>query len=153
MKLGWSAVTLTASLSIASPCLAEDSQTTREGFYVGIASGEYTPIQKWESSYTLGGGGNIIAGYQLSPNWALQFDWSMWLLSGSGLATWDLKAIPAVKLDLGASRVRPFALAGAGLDAQLNEPESTWTARAVLMLGVGLQAELRPGCRIFVEGI
>lgn len=123
------------------------------GFYVGIASGEYVPIKKWPSSYTLGGGGNFIAGYQLDSRWALQLDTSMWLLSGSGLDTWDFKGILAVKRDLGASSVRPFVMAGVGLDEQLSQPQSTWTSRAVLTLGLGLQVELRPGCRVFVEGI
>jgi hypothetical protein len=148
-------VLLAARLACAeggSPAADATAKPVR-GFYLGIASGQFFPIEKWPSRYTFGGGGDFIGGYQVSEHWALQLDSTMWLLSGGGLDTWDLKVTPQVKADIGPWRLKPIVSAGAGLDYQLDEPSGTSIVRPVLTLAAGAQYEMRPGCRVFVEGI
>ena len=142
------------SLAVSSASVGEEPSAGRlssGGVYVGIATGGYFPIQKWPSSYTLGGGGNLIVGYQFDLHWSLQLDTTMWLLSGDGRDTWDLKVIPQVRLDIGTSVVRPFVLTGFGFNYQLDQPGSSSTIRPVLTAGLGLGYEFRTGCRLFIE--
>jgi hypothetical protein len=67
-----------------------------KGWYAGIASGWYFPVQAWPTTYRLGGGGMFLLGEQINRHWAVQWDLNMWLFSGSGRDTWDLKTGPAI---------------------------------------------------------
>src|SRR5262249_5358678 len=67
-----------------------------KGWCAGIASGWYFPVQAWPTTYRLGGGGMFQLGDQMNRHWAIQLDLNMWLFSGNGRDTWDLKAGPVV---------------------------------------------------------
>jgi hypothetical protein len=139
-----------AAVFFVSSVAAADSHGT---FYVGIATGEYIPVKQFQASSTFGGGGNIIFGYQRNAHWSLQLDWTMWLLSGGGYTTWDLKAIPEMKVDIGSWSVKPFVLGGIGIDYQLDNPGNASSARTVLVAGAGLRWNLHAHSALFIEGL
>ena len=131
---------LILALCIGAPLAqAEGVQSQAGGWYAGMASGQFFPIKKWSSSYWLGGGGNFLLGYKFNSNLSIQLATNMWLLSGDGNDTWDLKILPEVKSNLIGNKWSPYLLAGVGSDHQLNYPGSISTWNVVLPLGFGVE--------------
>jgi hypothetical protein len=124
-----------------------------DGWYVGIASGWYFPIQEWPTAYRLGGGGAYFVGREFTSRWAIQDDVNMWLLSGSTRSTWDLKTGPTIVWTPSESRVSPLFLAGIGLDAQTNYPTRTSTGGLMVPVGAGVLFRMSGRGKAFVEGM
>jgi hypothetical protein len=124
-----------------------------EGWYVGIASGWYFPIQQWPTAYRLGGGGAYFVGKELASRWAIQDDVNMWLLSGSTRSTWDLKTGPTITWTPAESRVSPLFLAGIGLDVQTNYPARTSAGALMVPVGAGVLFRVNNRGKAFVEGM
>src|SRR5262245_52310731 len=108
------------------------SPPSEVGWYVGIASGWYFPIQQWPTAYVLRGGVTYFVGRRLDPQWGVQLDVNMWLLSGSQRSTWDMKTGPTLQWMPSAARVAPFALVGVGVDLQTNYPARSSTVGAMV---------------------
>ena len=102
---------------------------------------------------TLGGGGSFLVGYAKNDRWAAQLDANMWLCSGNGIDTWDIKVIPEVTHAFGGGAVAPFALTGVGVEYQRLYPAKTAIVAAVVPLGAGVQWRMSGGGRFFIEGI
>ena len=133
------------------PGAAQESH--QASWFAGIASGWYFPTKKWTSSYTLGGGGSFLVGYAKNDRWAAQLDANMWLCSGNGIDSWDIKVIPEVTHAFGGGAVAPFALTGVGVEYQRLYPAKTAILAAVVPLGAGVQWRMNGGGRFFIEGI
>lgn len=140
----------TSQLVDAERGMPRDSTATK-GWYAGIASGWYFPIHSWKMSYQLGGGGEFLVGDQISDHWAIQLDANMWLLSGSGQDTWDLKAGPSVLWTPGSRRISPFVLAGFGADYQKLYPARVSTVAPMIQVGLGLRFAMGAKSAFFIE--
>jgi hypothetical protein len=136
---------------LSSPCFAADGTLSSGGWYAGIASGYFFPIRKWDSSYTVGGGGDFFGGYQINAHLAVEIGVNMWLLAGDNNNTWDLKLLPELKWSPFSWKLRPYVFAGVGSDYQLNHPSGTSTWNAVVPLGAGIRWDVHPKYRIFLE--
>lgn len=147
----WPELTAHASAQELAPRSAQSDSTTNEGWYVGIASGWYFPIQAWQSAYRLGGGGTFILGDQINRHWAIQFDGNMWLLSGSGKDTWDLKAGPSVIWTSSGRAIAPFVSAGFGFDFQTDYPGKVSTIAPMIPVGLGLRFAMGTKSAFFIE--
>jgi hypothetical protein len=121
------------------------------GWYAGIASGWYFPIQAWPTTYQLGGGGMFLLGDQLNRHWAVQLDLNMWLFSGNGRDTWDLKTGPVILWTPSDRRLAPFLLAGAGVDFQTNYPEQVSRLAPMMTVGAGVRFAMGVRNSFFVE--
>jgi hypothetical protein len=122
-----------------------------QGWYAGIATGWYFPIEKPSSAYSLGGGGVLLLGYQLTSSLSLRLEVNMSLLAGDQHDTWNLRATPEIKWDLGSWRLRPYVWTGAGLAYEALYPGPVSSATLVIPIGVGLQWELDSRTRLFVQ--
>jgi hypothetical protein len=120
------------------------------GWYAGIASGWYFPIQRWRTPYVLGGGGNFFAGREFTEHVDAQLDVNMWLLSGTPRSTWDFKAAPSLVWTPGRGRILPFASAGIGVDVQTNYPSRTSAIGAMIPLGGGVRFGLGSKSSLFI---
>jgi hypothetical protein len=134
--------------------LAAQEATPRDsaphGWYAGIASGWYFPTQRWNSPYTVGGGGTLLLGRETGRHWAVQIEANMWLLSGSAQDTWDLKAGPVVTWTAG-SVLAPFAFAGLGVDVQTSYPARSSTVGPMVPVGAGLRFAIGPDRAVFMQ--
>ena len=129
----------------------EQIQPSVRSWYAGIATGLYLPIERLSSPYSVGGGGNLLLGYQLSPNLSLRLEVNMSLLAGDPHDTWSLRATPEIKWDIGDWRLQPFLWTGVGLAYEATYPGPVSTATVVLPIGVGLQWNIDSRTRLFVQ--
>lgn len=129
------------------------AQERADSWYAGIASGWYFPIRKWPSTYTLGGGGSFVLGRRFAAGWAVQLDANMWLCSGSGLDTWDIKVTPQLVHAFGRRRLAPFVLTGLGVDYQISYPARASSVSVVVPAGIGLRWQLHSRSSLFLEAI
>jgi len=120
-------------------------------WYAGIATGWYFPVASLSSPYSLGGGGVLFAGYQLSSNLSLRLEVNMSMQGGDPHDTWSLRATPEIKWDLGSWRLQPFVWTGVGLAYQATYPGPVSTATVSIPVGVGVQWNLDSRSRIFVQ--
>jgi hypothetical protein len=120
-------------------------------WYAGIASGWYFPVATLSSPYSLGGGGVLLAGYQLSSSLSIRLEVNQSLLGGSPHDVWSLRATPEIKWDLGRSKLQPFLWTGVGLAYQATYPGPESTATVVVPVGLGLQWNLDSRSRLFVQ--
>jgi hypothetical protein len=117
----------------------------------GIATGWYFPVASLSSPYTVGGGGVLLVGYQLSSSLSLRLEVNQSLRGGSPHDTWSLRATPEIKWDLGHWRLQPFVWTGVGLAYQATYPGPVSTATVVIPVGVGLQWNVDARSRLFVQ--
>ena len=96
----------------------EQPSPSARRWYAGIATGWYFPVASLSSPYSLGGGGVLFAGYQLSSNLSLRLEVNMSMQGGNPHDTWSLRATPEIKWDLGSWRLQPFVWTGVGLAYQ-----------------------------------
>jgi hypothetical protein len=75
----------------------------------------------------------------------------MWLLAGDTNTTWHLKVLPVLKWYPILWKLKPYLLAGVGFDYQLNYPGAVPTWNMALPLGAGVQWDLHPRYRLFLE--
>jgi hypothetical protein len=122
-----------------------------EGWYAGIASGWYFPVQAWPTRYQLGGGGMFLLGDQVSRHWAVQMDLNMWLFSGDGRDTWDLKTGPVFLWTPNGRGIEPFLLAGAGVDFQTNYPAQVSRIAPMMTVGAGVRFAMGGRGAFFLE--
>jgi len=120
-------------------------------WYAGIASGWYFPVAKLSSPYSLGGGGILLVGRQLSSSLSVRLEVNQSLQGGSPHDTWSLRVTPELKWDLGSWRLQPFVWTGVGLAYQATYPGPVSTATVVVPVGLGLQWNLDSGSRLFVQ--
>ena len=93
----------------------ESALPSSRSWYAGIATGWYFPIERPSSPYSLGGGGVLLLGHQLSSRLSLRLEINMSLLGGDPHDTWSLRVTPEIKWDLFGERLTPFLWSGAGL--------------------------------------
>jgi hypothetical protein len=155
LGIAWVAGAL-AGLATA-PRLARAQETPASsaaiGWYTGVASGWYFPIQHWPTAYVLGGGGTYFTGRQVSSTVGVELDVNMWLLSGSERSTWDMKSGPIVRWTPRPGRVALFGLTGLGVDLQTNYPARATNVAPMLPLGLGVQAVVTGRSDCFVEAM
>ncbi|HET9155239.1 MAG TPA: hypothetical protein VFN91_01150 [Myxococcaceae bacterium] len=120
-------------------------------WYAGIATGWYFPIERPSSPYSLGGGGILLLGHQLSSRVSLRLEINMSLLGGDPHDTWSLRVTPEVKWDLFGGRLTPFLWTGAGLAYAAVYPGPDSAATLVIPVGVGIQWDLDSRTRLFVQ--
>jgi len=129
----------------------EPAQPVSPTWYAGIATGWYFPLEKPASPYSVGGGGVLLVGYQLSPSVSLRLEVNMSLLGGEPHDVWSLRVTPEIKWDVGPWRLSPFLWVGAGLAYQSIYPGPESTGTLVIPVGVGLQWKLDSRTRFFVQ--
>ena len=93
----------------------ESALPSSRSWYAGIATGWYFPIERPSSPYSLGGGGVLLLGHQLSSRLSLRLEINMSLLGGDPHDTWSLRVTPEIKWDLFGGRLTPFLWSGVGL--------------------------------------
>ena len=130
---------------------AESPLPSSRSWYAGIATGWFFPIERPSSPYSLGGGGVLLLGHQLSPRLSLRLEVNMSLLAGDPHDTWSLRVTPEIKWDLFAARLTPFLWSGAGLAYAAVYPGPDSAATLVIPVGVGVQWDLDSRTRLFVQ--
>jgi hypothetical protein len=93
----------------------------------------------------------FLLGEQINHHWAAQWDLNMWLLSGSGRDTWDLKTGPVVLWTPSGRRVSPFFLGGAGVDFQTDYPQRVSRLAPMISIGAGVRVSMGVRNAFFVE--
>src|SRR5262249_55195563 len=122
-----------------------------KGWYAGIASGWYFPVQAWPTTYRLGGGGLFQIGDQMNRHWAIQLDLKSLLFFRKGRDTWDLKTGPVVLWTPSVRTVAPFVLVGVGIDFQTNYPEQVSRLAPMAPLGAGVRFAMGQRGAFFLE--
>jgi len=141
----------TRSSSADAASLKSADARGNTGWYAGIASGYYFPAQAWSTTYQLGGGGMFLLGEQLNPHWAVQLDLNMWLFSGNGRDTWDLKTGPVLVGTPSDRTIAPFFLAGAGVDFQTDYPAQVSRLAPTMSVGAGVRFAMGVRNAFFIE--
>ena len=129
----------------------ESALPSSRSWYAGIATGWYFPIERPSSPYSLGGGGVLLLGHQLSSRLSLRLEINMSLLGGDPHDTWSLRVTPEIKWDLFGGRLTPFLWSGAGLAYAAVYPGPESAATLVIPVGVGIQWDLDSRTRLFVQ--
>lgn len=129
---------------------AEDENISQ--WYLATGIGLSVPLQNWNPGYYLGGGGDFLLGCSFDPHWALQLAYDQWFFTGAGFSTTDFRFLPELKWTPGAGAMKPYFLAGPGLDFQRNYPGTASSTNFTSLLGAGLEFGLSPKSRLFVEG-
>ncbi len=150
LVLGMACVQLLGS-PVARAAEEEQPPPSTRSWYAGIATGWYFPVAKLSSPYSVGGGGILLVGCQLSSNLSLRLEVNQSLQGGTPHDTWSLRATPEIKWDLGMWRLQPFVWTGVGLAYQATYPGPVSTATVVIPVGVGLQWTLNSHSRLFVQ--
>jgi hypothetical protein len=130
---------------------AEPASPSSRGWYAGIATGWFFPIEHPSSPYSLGGGGILLVGHQLSSRLSMRLEVNMSLLGGDPHDTWSLRVTPEIKWDLFAGRLTPFLWTGAGLAYAAIYPGPESAATLVIPVGAGIQWDLDSRTRLFVQ--
>jgi hypothetical protein len=141
----------THSSSTDAASLKSNDLRENTGWYAGIASGYYFPVQAWPTTYQLGGGGMFLLGDQLNRHWAVQLDLNMWLFSGNGRDTWDLKTGPVLVWTPSERTIAPFFLAGAGVDFQTDYPAQVSGLAPTMSVGAGVRFAMGVRNAFFIE--
>ena len=146
-------ITLAQVFGIPAARATEDERPPPSvgSWYAGIATGWYFPVERLSSPYAVGGGGDLILGYQLSSTLSLRLEVDMALVAGDPHDTWSLRVTPEVKWDLGSWTLQPFVFGGVGLAYQATHPGPVSAATVVFPVGAGLQWNLASGTRLFVQ--
>ena len=150
LVLGMALVQLLGS-PVARATEEEPPLPSARSWYAGIASGWYFPVATLSSPYSLGGGGILLVGHQLSSSLSLRLEVNQSLQGGSPHDTWSLRVTPELKWDLGSWRLQPFVWTGVGLAYQATYPGPVSTATVVIPVGLGLQWNLDSRSRLFVQ--
>ena len=150
LVLGIACVQLVGS-TVARAAEEEQSPPSTRRWYAGIATGWYFPVATLSSPYSLGGGGVLLVGYQLSSSFSLRLEVNQSLRGGSPHDTWSLRMTPEIKWDLGSGRLQPFLWTGVGLAYQATYPGPVSTATLVIPVGLGVQWNVDSRSRLFVQ--
>lgn len=132
----------------------DDSAKTASspGWYLGMGLGIDAPVLNWDTDYPVGGGGDMIFGYRLSPSCSLQLTLNPLFFTGGGLSVCDVRVSPELKLCNPIQNVTPYVLMGPGYDFQFDSPSGYTTSSMAVVLGLGFDFELKPGEHAFIEG-
>jgi len=129
----------------------ESASPSSRTWYASIATGWYFPIERPSSPYSLGGGGVLLVGRQLSSRLSLRLEVNMSLLGGDPHDSWSLRATPEIKWDLFGGRFTPYLWTGAGLAYAAVYPGPETAATLVIPVGVGIQWDLDSRTRLFLQ--
>lgn len=119
--------------------------------YLGLGTGAGLPGSNWDSNYYLGGGANLILGYQLDKNLGAQVDAEEWFFTGGGNSLYNLRGLAEVKYTFDSQGWQPYLLAGAGTVFQTLSPTGDNTANFDALGGLGVQFDLAPKTHLFLE--
>ncbi len=136
------------------------AQASAGPWFLSVAGGIDVPAQNWIPAYSLGGGGQVAAGYRLSEEWAVELDLDDFYFSGSGITTgavsdYESRVLPTARYSFRTgSDIRPYVLAGLGIDLQfLSGPAGGALATSFAMAaGLGVEWEMDPRMFLFAEG-
>jgi hypothetical protein len=149
---------LVVAMLIQYPILAEDNSEDSgaapgalSSWYMGTGLGVAVPSQDWNPDFTLGGGGNIFAGYRFNPNLALQVDLNPWFFTGNGHTLADGRAFCDLRVSLPSKGYVTYVLLGPGYDLQVASPSGYNTGSLAGNFGLGAQFDIHPGSYLFVE--
>ena len=128
-------------------------------FYYGIGTGADLPGSQWNADDYVGAGAQVLGGYQVDPNWAGQLDVQEWIFAGGGNSLYNLRVLAEAKYTFegqGPSSAsgpgwQPYLLAGPGMVFQSLSPSGDSTANFDVLGGVGIQADLAPRTRWFLQ--
>jgi len=96
LVLGMACVQLLGS-PVARATEEEQPLPSARSWYAGIASGWYFPVAKLSSPYSVGGGGILLIGYQLSSQLSIRLEVNQSLQGGSPHDVWSLRVTPEIK--------------------------------------------------------
>lgn len=153
LALGW----LLLSQAHAQQDVAmENNDTSNQpasisAWYVGIGVGVNAPIENWDPSYTLGGGGLLFGGVRLNSLLAVQLDLNPWFFTGGGNSTYDYRAFCDLRFNVPGPGVDTYFLLGPGYDVQVGNPSGYSTSSVAGNAGLGFQFDIHPGEHLFVE--
>jgi len=121
-------------------------------WYLGIGLGITAPLQDWDPSFTLGGGGILFAGYQLDSLVAIQADLNPWFYTGGGNSIYDYRTSLDLRFNIQSRGMTTYLFLGPGYDVQVGNPSGYSTSSLAAVAGLGFQFDLHPGERLFLEG-
>jgi hypothetical protein len=132
--------------------LNTDSSASRLSWYLSFSAGAGFPVQNWDPTYTVGGGGGILAGYRVDPAWAIQLGIHQRFFTSESASLFDFRILPELRWNFVRSNVSPYLLIGPGFDFQFNHPTGYDSSSFVAEGGLGVQFDLRENEHLFVEG-
>jgi len=136
----------------ANPTFAQDANfDSAHAFYLGAGTGADLPGSQWNSDYYIGGGAQVLAGYELDPNWAAQLNLEQWFFIGGSDSLYNLRALFEAKYSFAGQGWQPYLLAGAGPIFQALYPSGDSTANFDALVGAGLQFDLAPRTHWYLE--
>jgi len=127
-------------------------------FYLEVDGGIDLPMSGWQSAYSLGPGFEVKGGYTLDPNWAIQLDLETFFFSGTNAAgnvsDEEVLALPTVRYQFGGTVLKPYLLAGLGVEFESlsNAPFTTPVTDFDGAVGAGCETGLTDRLSLFVEG-
>lgn len=136
-----------------SKVLAEASDLrTPPGWYLGVGLGVDAPVQNWDPSFLLGGGGDCVVGYRFDPSLSLQLTLNPWMFTSPVESILDLRSSLELKLTNPSPGWSAYLLAGPGYDFQSITTSNYTTSSLAAVVGLGFQFDFRPGEHAFIEG-
>jgi hypothetical protein len=149
----------TQPTAMATP--APSSTATKSSpWYLSIGGGIDIPARNWVTAYSLGGGGNVVVGYQLARDWAVELHLDNFIFSGSSNTTaavsdYESRILPTVRYTIPTgSDIQPYVLVGLGMDVQiLNGPSGNAVVTSFdIAPGLGLEWKMDSKLYLFGEG-
>ena len=121
---------------------------------VGIGPLVAAPMNDINTSYHAAFGGKIYLGYALSRDWRVQLDLDNVYYSNNPLSDYELRILPCLKYMVGRGDLRPYLMAGMGVDMQFVSASGQTATGTSLEESVGLGAQYRLSQQtfVFVEG-
>jgi hypothetical protein len=144
--------THTTPAADATPAANQDSQWS-----LSLAGGLDLPVNHWQPAYTLGFGGQAGVRYEMDKTWALELGLEDFYFSGQNVlgsaSDNELRFLPMLQYAFTQRGLRPYLLAGAGMDLELFTSSlgggSNFNFDAVI--GAGVDVPLNPQGFVFVE--
>ena len=148
------------TVAAASAPSTASANPSASPWYLSVAGGIDVPAQNWIPAYSLGGGGNVVVGYRLSEDWAVELDLDNFIFSNSSTLTgavsdYESRILPTVRYTFSTgSDIQPYVLAGSGIDVQfLNSPlGGTVVTSFDIAVGLGVEWEMDSNLYLFAEG-
>lgn len=130
------------------------SAPSESSWEVGIGPLLTTPMHDINSNYNAGFGGLAYLGYALNRDFRVQLNLDNVVYSKNSLSDYELRAVPSLKYLIGGGELRPYLMAGMGVDVQFAAvPGQSATGISMAeTVGIGFQYRLADLTNLFVEG-
>ncbi len=134
------------------------SGSPAENAFILMGGGIDFPAQNWQTAYVLGRGDVFSLGYEFSGGFAVQLDIQDFYYSGTSylgvISNNEVLALPTLRYLAGEGFIRPYLLAGAGVELEYSTSQlgSVSVANLDLVAGAGVEFQLEGRNAVFVEG-